>query len=323
MNRERNGERKDDPSRRSLLPGMPEEARWLPWRDYVKFRRHFRHLNDEARKLGVTVAELIERRKGVTSGSRLKPFTRTREEVVRIAQAKSARIRHARLLARFAAVVPEPLRGRYEGNERDTMKRWRRDAKKRGLSFEEYVGRLMAAKLAHPDAANPHVFVSMTPKRRAALAAGNEKRIAMAREREEARRAAREEANRDRAAKREIVERQDAGSVVASIVANGRRDSVRRNAATHPWHAQLCPTAASLARAGKPKLAALAAMPAPAQTATTSRFRNCATCAHGGLFKCSAWPSLQARANLVCEHYASDRAAPSARETEACFAENF
>lgn len=340
--RKRSGERTDDPARRSLLPGMPEEARTLPWREYTKLKRHYRHLNDEARKLGVTVEELIERRKGVTSGSWLKPFTRTRADVARIAQAKSARVRHARLLARFAAVVPEPLRGRYEGHERDTMKRWRRAAKKRGLPFDEFVGRLMAAKLAHPEAANPHAFGSVTPKRLAALADGNAERSKRAAEKaaaaaeEKARRLYRAEeewkrildlvpaAARARYEGRERVlksyirwiasDRKCSFEEAAAAVGTRRPRKARAQEPAHPWHAPVKPAAARPARAGKPKLEALAAMPAPVQAATTSRFRNCATCAHGGLLKCRAWPSLRAAANLVCEHYASDLARPSARE---------
>lgn len=341
-----NGQRKrpvrPDGWKRSLLPGMPEEARTMPRKDYDRLKRHYRHLNAEAASIGVTVAELIERRKGVTSGSRLKPFTRTRDEVVRVAQAKSARVRHAGLLARFAAVVPEELRARYEGRERETMKRWRRAAKKRGLAFEEFVGRLMAAKLAHPEAANPHAFGSMTPKRLAALADGNAERSKRAAEKsaaaaeEKARRLYRAEdewrrildlvpaAARARYEGRERVlksyirwiasDRKCTFEEAAAAVGTRRPRKTRVQEPAHPWHAPVNPAAARSARAGKPKLAALAAMPAPAQTATTSRFRNCATCAHGGLLKCRPWPSLRAAANLVCEHYASDLARPSARE---------
>ena len=258
----------------------------------------------------------------------------TRAEAIRNAQARSCETRHAAMLARFEAVVPEAFRARYAGREHEVMKRWRKAARKHGMTFEDYVAALMAAKAANPDG-NPRVAENLTPARLAALEAGNEKRLAMAREREESRRKAREEAERERAAKRALVEMlpegmrtaarkrellrrvleegQDAEAAVATILANG---AVRKNAATHPWHRAVKPVAVARKEElkKKPTAEALAKQPAPAQSTTTSRFRNCATCAHGGLFKCSVWPALRASANLVCAHYANDQARPSARE---------
>lgn len=67
----------------------------------------------------------------------------------------------------------------------------------------------------------------------------------------------------------------------------------------------------------------LADIDAEVDAALAAPARNCdvgtaeeAGGAHAGLFKCRAWPALRAAANFICGHYANDRAAPSARESD-------
>ena len=308
--------REKDPEKQRLLALLPPDMR-APYR-YVRLKK--------ALAAGKSEAEAVE------------AATRGRADAFRVAQAKSCALRHEQMLARFAAVVPESFRARYAGRESEVMKQWSKRAKKHGMAFADYVAALFEAKAADPDG-NPRVVENLTPARLAALEAGNEKRLAMARERREEEKRERAEKRklvemlpvgfRSAAARREIVERvlvekQEAESAVESIVANGRHGSGRRNAATHPWHAAVRPAASAAAPAKKrPPANALAKEPAPAQERTTSRWRNCATCAHAGLHACRIWPALRAAANLVCPHYASDRAAPSAREQNEGFEEFF
>ena len=54
----------------------------------------------------------------------------TRAEAIRNAQARSCETRHAAMLERFEAVVPDAFRARYAGREHEVMKRWRKAARK-------------------------------------------------------------------------------------------------------------------------------------------------------------------------------------------------
>ena len=228
-----------------------------------------------------------------------------------VAQARSCAARHERLLARFAAVVPEAFRARYAGREHEVMKRWRKAARKHGMTFEEYVAALMAAKVANPDSKNPRIDGRATP--------AQEKRLALAKEREEARRKAREDAERLRITKRELVENlpagmrtaerkrellrrvfeegQDADAAVATILANMGHKTHRGRGITIRTAARAVQEARA-AEPPKPK--------APSEQREGDRRHNCAICKHCRINRCALVAGRWARANLVCNAWEHD-----------------
>lgn len=296
-------ERTDDPARRTLLPGMPEEARSLPWREYTRVRRRYRFWNEEAARRGVTVEELAARRaEGRRGGWRPLPFANA--ETARAAQARSVEVRRARTMERFAALVPEALRARYAGHEARTMKNWRREARRNGIVFEEYVSRLMAKRLATGNPGARAVLIVRDARDWDALLA-----LVPAGFREPY-----EKAGRLAALKAAIRWRSKHTGVSmeeAARLMGTRRAMGRANGAAHPWHGGAAPAVAAVAPASakeEPRpSAALASLPPPAQTKAASRWRNCQTCARGGLFRCLVWPVLQATEALVCPYYSHDR----------------
>lgn len=298
-------ERTDDPARRSLLPGMPEVARTLPWREYVRLRRHYRHLADLAAKHGLAVEELVERRKDAGTRSLWRrEYAFRRGETARAAQARSAEVRRAHTMERFAALVPEALRARYAGHEARTMKNWRREARRNGIAFEEYVSRLMAKRIATGNPGARAVPIVRDARDWDALLA-----LVPAGFREPY-----EKAGRLAALKAAIRWRSKHTGVSmeeAARLMGTRRARGRANGAAHPWHGGAAPAVAAVAPASakeEPRpSAALASLPPPAQTKAASRWRNCKTCARGGLFRCLVWPVLQATEALVCPYYSHDR----------------
>lgn len=292
-------ERTDDPARRSLLPGMPEEARSLPWREYVRTRRHYRHLADVAAKHGLAVEELVERRKEAGTRSLWRrEYAFRRGETARAAQARSVEVRRARTMERFAALVPEAYRARYAGHEARTMKNWRREARRNGIAFEEYVSRLMAKRLAtgNPgaravpivrDARDWDALLALVP-------AGFREPYEKA-----GRLAALKAAIRWRA-KHTGVSMEEAARLMGTRRAPER---AQRPAAAHPWH-----HAPERPRPEETAGAPLASRPPPEQTRATSPHRNCSTCGRAGLFRCLVWPSLPAAPDRVCPYFAFDRA---------------
>jgi hypothetical protein len=244
---------------------------------------------------------------------------KTARESLRLAQTRSRESRRAALLARFNAVCPEPFRARYIGHVRETMKSWRRAAKKHGMAFEAYVAALMAVKAANPDLKNPRIDGRATPAHERRLALAKEREEARLREREEARRKAREDAERLRITKRELVEKlpagmrtaerkrellrrvfdegQDADAAVATILAN----------MAHKTHRGRGITIRSAARAVQEARAAEPPKPkAPSEQREGDRRHNCAICKHCRINRCALVAGRWARANLVCDAWEHD-----------------
>ena len=350
-------ERTDDARRRLLLPGMPEESRALPWREYVRLRRHYRHLGEVAAKHGLTVGELVTRRaEGRPDGEEAREYAFRRPDAARIAQARSAVARHAALIERFNAVVPEAFRAQYAGHEAQALKTWRRMAREEGTTFQAVVARVMARKVraaAKRDAAAERAEARARAKAAQEAVPWEERMREGGRRGAEIRHAAMlarfaelvpEErraryAGRERAALRSW--RQCArirGLTVEEYVARlWRADDERakaakppkapkpplpapppKNDAGHPWHAAIRPQppAGATEQGRAPTREALAKRPAPERTAAASRYRNCARCRHAGLFRCLVWPALAVDERHICQHFDCERDAGAA-----CFSE--